>query len=132
MKRLCLSNLPPALFLLALGAFANPLTAQETPTPAGHWEGAIMVPGAPIEINVDLMVDADGIWSADISIPAQMAEDFPLADVKVEGKAVSFRMADVPGDPSFMGTLSDDGKTISGPFTQSGGEFEFTLARKDP
>lgn len=26
----------------------------------------------------------------------------------------------------------EDGKTIKGPFTQSGGGFEFTLTRKDP
>ena len=32
------------------------------------------------------MVDADGVWTGDISIPAQMAEDIPLADVKVDGK----------------------------------------------
>jgi hypothetical protein len=78
------------------------------------------------------MVNEEGIWSADISIPAQMTEDFPLSDVKVEGREVSFRMADVPGDPTFTGALSEDGKTISGPFTQGGAALEFTLTRKDP
>jgi len=132
MKRITLSSIPLALCLLFLGALPSPGDAQETPTPAGHWEGAILVPGSEIEIDVDFMVDEEGVWSADISIPAQMAQDFPLADVKVEGKTVSFRMADVQGDPTFTGTLSEDGKTITGPFTQSGGEFEFTLTRKDP
>ena len=61
-----------------------------------------------------------------------MAQDVPLADVTVEGKTVSFRMADVPGDPTFTGTLSEDGKTIAGPFTQGVAELEFTLTRIDP
>jgi len=50
----------------------------------------------------------------------------------VEGSKISFMMADVPGDPTFTGTLSEDGKTIAGPFTQSGAEMEFQLTRKDP
>ncbi len=108
---------------------AGSLVAQEPANPAGHWEGAIEVPGAPIEINVDLMVGEDGTWTGDISIPAQMAQDVPLINVKVEGKTVSFGM-EVPGDPLFTGTLSDDGKTISGPFTQGGAELTFTLTRK--
>jgi hypothetical protein len=122
------------LCLLALGftAIHQEVRAQDPPTPAGHWEGAILVPDAPIEINIDLMVDEEGVWSGDISIPAQMAEDFPLADVAVEGSKVSFRMAEVPGDPTFTGTMSDDGKTISGTFTQGGGQVEFSLTRKDP
>ena len=96
-----------------------------------HWVGAIEVPGAPIEIDVDLMVNAEGVWSGDISIPAQMAQDVPLINVKVEGKSVTFGM-DIPGEPLFTGTLSDDGKTISGPFSQSGAELTFTLTREDP
>ena len=91
-----------ALCLLALGvtAIQQEIQAQDAPTPAGHWDGAIMVPDAPLEINIDLRVDEEGLWSGDISIPAQMAEDVPLADVAVEGSKVSFRIPEVPGDPS--------------------------------
>ena len=94
------------LSLLLVAALYPALEAQETPSPAGHWEGAIITPQGELPINIDLLMGEDGVWTGDISIPAQMAEDIPLAEVKVEGKAVSFRMADVPGDPTFTGTLS--------------------------
>ena len=35
----------------------------------------------------------------------------------VEGLSLSFKLPGVPGDPAFKGKLSNDGKTISGDFT---------------
>jgi hypothetical protein len=95
----------------------------------GHWEGAILVPGGELGMNVDLARDETGKWSGDISIPAQQAQDFALAEVSVEGKAVSFKMAGVPGEPTFKGTLSDDGDSITGSFIQGQATLEFRLAR---
>ena len=37
-----------------------------------------------------------------------------FSDITVEGRAVSFRMYGVAGDPTFHGTLSEDGQTIAG------------------
>jgi len=104
---------------------------QEAPTPAGHWEGAIVVPGGELGIDVDLMVEA-GTWSGDISIPVQQTQDFVLSEVSVAGNEVSFLMAGVPGDPTFEGTMSEDGETIAGTFTQSGQSLTFRLTRTDP
>jgi len=117
-------------FLAALVGASGFLAGQEASTPAGHWEGAIVVPGGELGINVDLMLE-DGVWAGDISIPMQNTEDFALSGVSVEGSQVSFSMAGVPGDPTFKGTLSEDGKTISGTFTQGGQALEFRLARSD-
>ena len=122
------SFLLSALLLLVSTAH---LGAQTESAFAGHWEGAIVTPNGDLGINVDLKQGEDPAWTGDISIPAQMAEDVPLADVVVEGNTVSFRMADVPGDPTFKGTLSEDGKTITGPFTQGGAQLEFRLTRSD-
>ena len=123
----------PALFgFLALAGLVSGLMAQGNPGFEGHWEGAILVPNAPIEINIDLTVNEEGVWSGDISIPAQMAQDVPLAEVTVEGTSISFMMEGVPGEPTFKGTLSEDGTTITGPFTQGGAELEFKLTKKDP
>jgi hypothetical protein len=118
-------------FFLALGCAAGSLAGQEAPTPAGHWDGAIVVPGGELGINVDLMVDA-GTWSGDISIPLQQTQDFVLSEVSVTGNEVSFLMAGVPGDPIFKGTMSEDGETISGTFTQGGQAMTFRLTRADP
>jgi hypothetical protein len=131
MMKLVLPVTTPAVALLSMALTALPISAQDLQTPAGHWEGAIEVPGSPLEINVDLTVDEEGVWTGDISIPAQMAQDVPLINVNVDGKSVTFAM-EVPGDPTFIGTLSEDGNTISGPFTQGGVELTFTLTRKGP
>jgi CubicO group peptidase (beta-lactamase class C family) len=98
---------------------------------AGHWKGAIEIPATPLAIDVDLAAGADGPWSGDITIPAQMARDLPLADIRVEGAAVGFKIADIPGDPTFAGRLSEDGQTLSGTFTQGAQSFPFSLARAE-
>lgn len=114
------------LFGLSLGVGES--AAQDVPSPEGHWEGAIQVPGGELGINVDLM--SDGVsWSGDISIPMQQTEDFPLSDIRVEGARVTFAMAGVPGDPRFDGTISEDGQTIAGTFTQGGQNLTFSLTR---
>ncbi|MGW8267699.1 MAG: hypothetical protein ACWGSQ_15145 [Longimicrobiales bacterium] len=117
------------LFAMTWGG--GSVVGQEAPTPAGHWEGAIVVPGGELGIDVDLMVEA-GTWSGDISIPMQQTQDFVLSEVSVTGNEVSFLMVGVPGDPTFKGTMSEDGETISGTFTQSGQSMTFRLARTDP
>jgi CubicO group peptidase (beta-lactamase class C family) len=46
---------------------------------------------------------------------------------------VSFALPAVPGAPAFTGTLSPDGASIRGTFSQAGQSFPFTLARRaDP
>jgi hypothetical protein len=119
-----------AIFLTAVVGAPGPLGAQEDPTPVGHWEGAILVPGGELGIDVDLTVE-DGAWSGDISIPVQATQDFVLSEVAVEGSQVSFLMAGVPGDPTFKGILSEDGQTISGTFTQGGQSLDFRLTRSN-
>ncbi len=118
------------VLLFALVWSASPLLAQDGPTPAGHWEGAIVVPGGELGIDVDLL-DEEGAWKGDISIPAQQTQDFVLSDVIVKGNEVSFLMAGVPGDPTFQGTMSEDGATITGTFSQGGQVLEFRLTRSD-
>ena len=104
--------------------------AQAATGPAGHWEGAIQVPGQELAIQVDLAnKDADR-WVGTIAIPAQNLKGFPLSDITVTGNAVAFAMKGVPGDPRFTGTLSADGKSMSGEFSQGGGRIPFTLAWK--
>ena len=132
MNRLCSPLTTLALSFLALALTASHGLAQDAPGFAGHWEGGIHTPQGDLGINVDMAQAEDGSWSGDISIPAQGAADIPLADVVVEGTTITFKMADVPGEPTFSGTLSEDGKTISGPFTQGGAELTFTLTRTDP
>lgn len=96
---------------------------------AGHWEGAIAVPGAKLLVDLDFAKQANGAWTGDISIPAQGAKDLPLTGIKAEGAEVTFAISAIPGDPTFKGQISADGAKITGRFTQGGATFPFELAR---
>ncbi len=113
------------LICLALAAAAAP---AQGPSLAGRWNGEIQLPTAPLGVEVDLQQTESG-WTGDISIPAQGARDLALADVRVSGSEISFRIAGIPGDPTFQGRAGDDGQTISGDFTQGPGKFPFLLTR---
>lgn len=118
-----------ALLLPALALAVAAVHAAE-PGPAGHWEGAIAIPGQELGVVVDLAPGKDGAWQGEIDIPLQGAKDLALTDVRVEADAVRFAIAGVPGAPTFAGTLSADGQSIAGDFTQGGAAFPFTLTRK--
>ncbi|HMV46565.1 MAG TPA: serine hydrolase [Blastocatellia bacterium] len=119
------------LFILLCFAFA-PAAAQQNSV-AGHWEGAIKLPGNELKISVDFTAAADGKLSATITIPQQGAKDLPLSDVGFTGGEVTFAIPGVPGDPKFKGKLSDDKQKIEGTFSQGGANLPCNLERKaDP
>jgi CubicO group peptidase (beta-lactamase class C family) len=97
--------------------------------PAGHWEGAIELPGSKLQVSVELFQAPDGAWTGSIDIPAQGAEDFPLEAIEVQDDRVGFAIKGVPGKPTFRGELALDGQVITGRFSQSGQTFDFRLAR---
>ena len=119
-----------AIVLVAAAWLMAGAVVAEPPTIAGHWEGAISLPGTKLAINVDFAAQ-DGGWKGDISIPLQGIKDWQLDKIAAAGAAVSFAMPGIPGDPTFKGRLSDDGGTIAGDFSQGGGTFPFELARAE-
>ncbi len=125
--------LPLALVaLLAIASVARDAQAQEPPHPvAGRWAGHIEIPGGRLEVSVTLETGATGAWTGTADIPAQGARGLPLADISIDGRSVSFRLAVGQGDPTFTGTLSDDGAGIAGTFTQAGASLPFELIRTD-
>lgn len=90
----------------------------------GQWHGTIELPGQPLDIGLTF-VEGDGTLKGTIDIPAQLLLDSPLTDVSQNGTAVSFAIPEVPGDPTFSGTL--DAGTVSGEFSQSGVTAPFSL-----
>ena len=104
------------------------LAIQGAPELAGRWNGTIDVPGSPLGVYVKLQKGKN--WRGTIDIPAQDAAGVPLQDVQVEGKTITFAIANVPGEPIFDGTFS--GGAIRGTFSQSGQSFPFTLTRQVP
>lgn len=127
------SRLRTALFaigLILLWLNNAALSAQEKAEGIiGHWEGQIELPGQPLGIDIDFLINDDNIINGDISIPLQGAKDLPLSEISIEGNKIRFKLPDVPGNASFAGQISDDGSKISGEFNQSGQTFVFTLSR---
>jgi hypothetical protein len=102
------------------------LAQAQTPA-AGRWEGTIAAPGREISVIIDLKADG-GKWQGTVGIPGEKLKGLPLTNITVAAEGVTFAMPG-PGDPSFKGTVSTDGKTLSGDFTQGGGSVPFTLTR---
>ena len=122
-------SVPLVLLVIFLVAVSGPAVAAAPQDLAGHWEGAIDVPGTKLEVNLDFVKQADGAWIGDISIPVQGAKDLPLAGIRAEGADVAFAISGIPGDPTFKGQMSADGAKITGKFSQGGGSFPFELTR---
>ncbi len=126
---------PLAAFLAAAHfalASAAPLHAQSPDVCAGHWEGAIELPGAQLTFDVDLARRPDRACAGDISIPQQGARDIALINVAASGDSVRFTINGIPGTPTFAGVRGADGRTVSGVFTQGGGSFPFRMSTVAP
>lgn len=111
--------------LVVLTAGQPFVKAQPSPGFVGRWDGAIELPDTPLRVSVDLQKDES--WRGTIDIPTWNTTGAPLEEVRVEGQSINFAIADIPGEPTFDGTLSGD--TVQGTFSQSGESFPFTLTR---
>ena len=120
------------VLVIFLGFILGPILtwAAQPSALAGHWAGVIDIPGMKLEVNLDFVQNPDGSWTGDISIPIQKAFDLPLENISLEERKITFAIKGVPGKPVFSGQLSEDGRVITGEFTQSGKTFPFTLKRE--
>jgi hypothetical protein len=103
---------------------AGALSVWAQVDPRGHWSGSVEVPGQPLGMEVDLEKGPNG-WIGSVSIPAQNATGIPLDAITFTNGKCTFHLKGAPGDPTFTGTLSADGKTMAGDFTQGPGTFPF-------
>ncbi|WP_051027228.1 alpha/beta hydrolase family protein [Nocardia higoensis] len=108
----------------ALFAVTACSSGSDDPEPVGgDWHGTIEVPNSPLEIGVSFT----GPDSATIDIPLQGIEDVELRDVRTDPSDVGFVIPDIPGDPTFKGSLDQATGRIGGDFTQLGQSFPLTL-----
>jgi hypothetical protein len=105
---------------------AVPLSAQNDMR--GHWSGSLQTPAGPLTIEVDLDRAASG-WVGSFSIPAQGTTGMPLDEILFSDGKGSFHLKGPPGDPSFSGTLSPDGKLLEGSFAQGPASLPLKLTR---
>lgn len=109
------------------GCFAGMTLSAETDI-RGHWNGSLEGPAGSLAIEVDLD-KADNGWIGSISIPAQGATGLPLDAISFNSGKASFHLKGVPGDPTFSGSLSADGKVLQGDFVQGGASQPLKLSR---
>jgi hypothetical protein len=119
-------SLLAALLAGVLSGAHVPLEGSLAADPAGHWEGAIATVGGDLVVRLDLEPTAAG-WRGTLDIPQQGAEGLPVTGIAVEGERVRFRLAGVPGEPTFEGALTQG--EIRGTFTQTGARLPFRLGR---
>lgn len=122
-----LTNIP---LLGALLLVPSPLIAQAPHDPSGHWVGVVLVPGLEVSIEVDLQREG-GQLSGAFASPDQNLRGLPLGNFAVDGTSVGFQVrGSAPGERTFKGTLSDDGQSLSGDYSQGGYTMPFVMTRK--
>src|SRR5215831_7208189 len=98
--------------LLALAAIPLMQSVQAKPDIAGDYVGTL----GPLHLRLHLKSDASGALSGTMDSPNQGANGIACADFHVEGDALRFSIPAVHG--SWKGTISADGKTLTGTWDQ--------------
>ena len=111
--------------LLSVGSAAH---AQAPASPAAHWEGTIEIPNRLLNVAVDLST-ADGRWVGSMTVVNTSVADVPVGEIAFADASVRFT-AKLPGDTTFVGTLSADGQRIAGTVSNAEGGVPFQLTRK--
>lgn len=104
-----------ALLLLS-GAL---LHAESSPDVSGHWDGVIQAAQMDVAIAVDLSRDATGAMTGTFDSAARQVRAFPLSNITASGTSVAFEIK-ANGGGTFRGTLTPDGKSMSGTFSMVG------------
>lgn len=112
-------------------ALTAPAAAQEARV-EGHWQGAIQTPAGDLQVAVDLARQAGEGWTGRVDIPAQGVSNRDLAAIEVGADSVRFGLPEVPGSPTFHGSVTASGDSLVGTFVQGTRSMPFRLARSGP
>jgi hypothetical protein len=107
----------------------DPVVAQTSLDPSGHWEGTVQTPNMEIGIEVDLTKNSKGELSGTFGQPAQSVKGLPLSSVALDGRQIRFVLKADAEPTTFEGTISEDGKSISGDLAKVEYTLSFRLTR---
>ncbi|MBZ0199418.1 MAG: alpha/beta hydrolase [Ignavibacteriaceae bacterium] len=93
----------------------------------GTWNGMVDV-GVVLPVVVHIK-SINGKLAATLDSPDQNAYDIPVTEITTLGKKITVSVASIGA--KFEGELSDDGKNISGTFTQGGGNIPLELLKTE-
>ena len=120
-----LRTIVAAGFLLLAGKVSN---AQEQPV-AGDWLGTLKAGAVSLRLAVHIAADPDGQFKGTLDSLDQGARGIPISAITVNNGQLTFTVPAVSG--SFTGTLSGDGSTIDGSWSQ-GASLPLVLTRGAP
>lgn len=103
------------------------LASAQNPTPEGIWLGALVAGPQTLHIQFHLKPGAAGAEACSLDSIDQHAFGIPC-DLKVAGAEVELKVPAVSG--GWTGSLSADGKTLNGTWTQGGASLPLNLARQ--
>jgi uncharacterized protein len=114
------------VFLLAAGN----LCAQSRPSAsvAGEWLGALDLGAAKLRLALRIEVKDDGSLTAVLDSVDQQAK-IPVDTTVLEGSKLRLELKGISG--SYEGTLSSDGKTLEGKWSQGGQAMPLTFSRQE-
>jgi hypothetical protein len=87
------------------------------------------MPNAPLIIEVDVTRNANGELAATFAQPSAGVKGFPFSQVDITGRTLTMVLKAGEQPSTFTGTLSADGKSITGDAEQAGEKATFTLTR---
>jgi CubicO group peptidase (beta-lactamase class C family) len=113
------------LLLIAVASFFGAASrAQDKQDIAGNWQGTLA--GANLRLIVQIAKAGNG-WSAALYSIDQGGGAIPASSITLEGSSLKFSSSQIGG--SYTGTLSPDGQSITGTWTQGGGPRPLNLQR---
>ena len=116
------------VLVAALGALtARAALGQETSV-VGDWEGVLSTGDQGVPVAFHIVSNADGALTATMDSPSQGALGIPLQGVTFVDRVLAFELV-VAEVHFFEGTLSEDGSTLSGTWTQGERSVELTMTR---
>src|SRR5512137_508662 len=127
MNRSQLKSIAVVLGVLAFSAVAA-AQAPDTKPYIGAWKGTLSIGGMNLEIGLNFTLDEAKAVQGTFDSITQGAFGIKLGSIVIKDKTITFMIDDpnVPGDPTFKGTLDETGKKLAGDFTQ--GRYAGTFA----
>lgn len=113
---------------------ALPVNAQSRGDEAviGSWEGLLTISaGTQLTVVFNVARAEDGGLTGTMDSPDQGALGLPISSATFDEGGLTLIASEVPGTPTFTGTLSEDGSVLSGTLSQGGGELPLELARRE-
>lgn len=112
--------------MLLSGLFATAAIAQDA-GPVGDWEGTLSAGGQEFPLVFHVTEGEEGALSSTLDSPSQGAFAIPTGETTFEDGTLTISVPDIAG--SYEATLSEDGDTLTGTWTQAGMSFELSLTR---